>query len=333
MIKKGLKANSWVSHVQGLMNGKGGGKDSSAQATGTNVGCLEQVVKMSKEFADEKLNLKSKATEATGSRKEKGTDGAGTGSGKEKETGGAGNHDKPDGGAETKEKPFNLDETINNHLADRSYIEGYEPSQADVSVFRALNGPPPAKYVHYLRWYKHIKSYGKEIDKFPGERRGLAKLSFLQTAASGDQKKSEETKKEETKKEVDKKDEDDFDLFGSDEEDNDEAERLKAERLKAYEEKKKGKVQIIAKSNIILDVKPWDDETDMAKVEEVVRSIEADGLLWGASKLVPLAYGIKKLQISCVVEDDKVGTDFLEEEITKFEDLVQSVDIAAFNKI
>jgi len=31
--------------------------------------------------------------------------------------------------------------------------------------------------------------------------------------------------------------------------------------------------------------------------------------------------------------DDKVGTDFLEEEITKFEDLVQSVDIAAFNKI
>jgi len=29
----------------------------------------------------------------------------------------------------------------------------------------------------------------------------------------------------------------------------------------------------------------------------------------------------------------QVGTDFLEEEITKFEDLVQSVDIAAFNKI
>ena len=25
------------------------------------------------------------------------------------------------------------------------------------------------------------------------------------------------------------------------------------------------------------------------------------------AKLVPLAYGIKKLQIACVVEDDKVG--------------------------
>ena len=29
----------------------------------------------------------------------------------------------------------------------------------------------------------------------------------------------------------------------------------------------------------------------------------------------------------------QVGTDFLEEEITKFEDLVQSVDVAAFNKV
>uniref|UniRef100_A0AAY4AGY1 Translation elongation factor EF1B beta/delta subunit guanine nucleotide exchange domain-containing protein n=1 Tax=Denticeps clupeoides TaxID=299321 RepID=A0AAY4AGY1_9TELE len=52
-----------------------------------------------------------------------------------------------------------------------------------------------------------------------------------------------------------------------------------------------------------------------------------------SSKLVPVGYGIKKLQISCVVEDDKVGTDMLEEEITKFEDYVQSVDVAAFNKI
>ena len=40
------------------------------------------------------------------------------------------------------------------------------------------------------------------------------------------------------------------------------------------------------------------------------------------AKILPVAYGIKKLQISCVVEDDKVGTDFLEESITAFEDLV-----------
>lgn len=79
---------------------------------------------------------------------------------------------------------------------------------------------------------------------------------------------------------------------------------------------------LIAKSNIILDVKPWDDETDMVAMEKVVREIATDGLLWGAAKLVPLAYGIHKLQISCVVEDDKVSIDWLTEEIEKLEDFV-----------
>ena len=60
----------------------------------------------------------------------------------------------------------------------------------------------------------------------------------------------------------------------------------------------------------------------MAALEAEVRKIETDGLLWGASKLVAVGYGIKKLQICCVVEDDKVGTDFLEEEITAIEDFV-----------
>ena len=39
-------------------------------------------------------------------------------------------------------------------------------------------------------------------------------------------------------------------------------------------------------------------------------------------RFIPVAYGVQKLQISCVVEDDKVGTDFLEEKITEFEDIV-----------
>ncbi|XP_057208806.1 eukaryotic translation elongation factor 1 delta b (guanine nucleotide exchange protein) isoform X3 [Triplophysa rosa] len=132
---------------------------------------------------------------------------------------------------------------------------------------------------------------------------------------------------------VNEDDEDDIDLFGSDEEVDDEAERLKEQRLQEYAAKKAKKPALIAKSSILLDVKPWDDETEMSKLEECVRSVQVDGLLWGASKLVPVGYGIKKLQINCVVEDDKVGTDFLEEEITKFEDYVQSVDVAAFNKI
>ncbi|KAM5137542.1 elongation factor 1-delta isoform 1-T2 [Callospermophilus lateralis] len=126
----------------------------------------------------------------------------------------------------------------------------------------------------------------------------------------------------------------DIDLFGSgDEEEDKEAARLREERLRQYAEKKATKPLLVAKSSILLDVKPWDDETDMAQLEACVRSIQLDGLVWGGSQLVPVGYGIRKLRIQCVVEDDKVGTDLLEEQITKFEEHVQSVDIAAFNKI
>lgn len=124
-----------------------------------------------------------------------------------------------------------------------------------------------------------------------------------------------------------------MDLFGSDDEDDAEVERIKAERVAAYQAKKSNKPILIAKSSVLLDVKPWDDETDMKEMEKMVRSIEMDGLLWGAAKLVPVGYGIHKLQIMCVIEDEKVSIDLLSEQIEAFEDLVQSVDVAAFNKI
>lgn len=131
-------------------------------------------------------------------------------------------------------------------------------------------------------------------------------------------------------------DDDDIDLFGDDEE-SAEAERVKAERVAEYNRKRAAKEaekgKVVAKSQIVLDVKPWDDETDLAAMEQGVRAIEADGLVWGQSKLVEVGYGIKKLQITCVVEDDKVGVDFLEEHITALEDYVQSMDVASFNKL
>ncbi|XP_054083647.1 probable elongation factor 1-delta isoform X2 [Zeugodacus cucurbitae] len=128
-------------------------------------------------------------------------------------------------------------------------------------------------------------------------------------------------------------DDDDVDLFGSEDEEDEEAARVREERLAAYAAKKSKKPQIIAKSSLILDVKPWDDETDLKVMETEIRKIVSDGLLWGASKFVPVAFGIQKLSISCVVEDDKVSIDWLTEEIEKLEDYVQSVDVAAFNKI
>ncbi|XP_043916407.1 elongation factor 1-beta isoform X2 [Protopterus annectens] len=211
---------------------------------------------------------------------------------------------------------------LDEFLADKSYIEGYVPSQADVAVFEALSGPPPADLCHALRWYNHIKSYEKEKNSLPGVKKPLANYG---PAGVEDTTATKPVSKVE--------DDDDIDLFGSDDEESEEAKRIREERLAQYESKKSKKPALIAKSSILLDVKPWDDETDMAKMEECVRSIQMDGLVWGMSKLVPVGYGIKKLQIQCVVEDDKVGVDILEEQITAFEDYVQSVDVAAFNKI
>ncbi|XP_020251183.1 elongation factor 1-beta-like, partial [Asparagus officinalis] len=90
------------------------------------------------------------------------------------------------------------------------------------------------------------------------------------------------------------------------------------------------------KSSVLLDIKPWDDETDMKKLEETVRSIQMEGLLWGASKLVPVGYGIKKLQIMMTIVDDLVSVDTLIEEHLTVEPAnayIQSCDIVAFNKI
>lgn len=36
---------------------------------------------------------------------------------------------------------------------------------------------------------------------------------------------------------------------------------------------------------MLLDVKQWDDETDMVKLEECVRAFQMPGLHWGACEL------------------------------------------------
>ena len=54
-----------------------------------------------------------------------------------------------------------------------------------------------------------------------------------------------------------------------------------------------------------------------------------DGLVWKTEfKKEPVAFGVFKLLVACVIEDDKVPTDDIIEQIEAFEDFVQSVDIA-----
>ncbi|KAG6355159.1 hypothetical protein INS49_004240 [Diaporthe citri] len=215
---------------------------------------------------------------------------------------------------------------LNSWLTTRSYIVGFGASQADVACFKALKeSPDGAKYPHAARWWKHIASYEADFATLPGDASKPYTVYGPDVVAA-----TLNPAKAPTADEGD----DDVDLFGSDDEVEDaEAARIREERLAAYREKKAAKPKAAAKSVVIMDVKPWDDETDMKALEASVRSIEKDGLVWGASKLVPVGYGVNKLEISLVVEDEKISLQDLEEEIAGFEDYVQSTDIAAMQKL
>lgn len=129
-------------------------------------------------------------------------------------------------------------------------------------------------------------------------------------------------------------DDDDVDLFGSDDEVDEEAEKVKQQRLAEYAAKKAAKgPKPAAKSIVTLDVKPWDDETDLEELLANVKAIELDGLTWGAHQWIPVGFGIKKLQINLVVEDEKVSLDDLQSSIEEDEDHVQSTDVAAMQKL
>ncbi|ROV88126.1 hypothetical protein VMCG_10428 [Cytospora schulzeri] len=216
---------------------------------------------------------------------------------------------------------------LNSFLTTRSYISGYNASQADVACFKAISSAPDAaKYPNAARWYKHIASYEPEFATLSGD------ASKPYTVYGPEE--SELTVNPAKAPEKAEEDDEDVDLFGSDDEEEDtEAARIREERLEEYRKKKEGKTKPAAKSIVTMDVKPWDDETDLQALEASVRGIDKDGLVWGASKWVPVGFGIKKLQINLVVEDDKVSLEELEEEIQSFEDYVQSSDIVAMQKL
>ncbi len=57
-----------------------------------------------------------------------------------------------------------------------------------------------------------------------------------------------------------------------------------------------------------------------------------DGLRWGDEhKFVEIAYGIRKLVVSCVIVDDMVGVNDITDSIEAMEDIVQSVDMLTMN--
>jgi elongation factor 1-beta len=210
---------------------------------------------------------------------------------------------------------------LESYLTGKTYISGNEISKDDVKVYAAVLDTPNADlYPCASKWFSSVAD--KLATSFPGKAVGVS----ISAQASS----TEAAPVKEAAKEVDADEDDDLDLFG----DETEEEKAAAEARDAAKASTKKKES--GKSSVLMDVKPWDDETDMKKLEEAVRSVEIEGLLWGASKLVPVGYGIKKMTIMLTIVDDLVSIDdLIEDRLTAepINEYVQSCDIVAFNKI
>ncbi|KAM0060078.1 putative translation elongation factor EF1B/ribosomal protein S6 [Helianthus debilis subsp. tardiflorus] len=215
---------------------------------------------------------------------------------------------------------------LDEYLLSRSYITGYQASKDDLTVHAAFTKPPSPQYVNVSRWFNHIEALLR-ISGVSAEGSGVT----VEGSATFSEEAIATPPVAETKAAADEDDDSDVDLFGEETEEEKKAAEDRAAAVKASGKKKES-----GKSSVLMDIKPWDDETDMQKLEEAVRSVQMEGLLWGASKLVPVGYGIKKLQIMLTIVDDLVSVDTLIEEhltVEPINEYVQSCDIVAFNKI
>ncbi|XP_010251865.1 PREDICTED: elongation factor 1-beta-like [Nelumbo nucifera] len=211
--------------------------------------------------------------------------------------------------------------SLENYLSGKPYISGDQLTRDDIKVYAVVPEKPSNAFPNASRWYDCVSSH--LAARFPGKAVGVK--------IAGQSDPAESAPEKEAKKETPEGDDDDLDLFGDETEEDKKAAEEREAAAKASAKKKES-----GKSSVLLDVKPWDDETDMKKLEEAVRSIEMPGLLWGASKLAPVGYGIKKLQIMLTIVDDLVSVDNLIEDHLTAEpanEHIQSCDIVAFNKI
>ena len=166
---------------------------------------------------------------------------------------------------------------LNTFLADKSYIGGYRPTQGDVVVFEAVSKAPANEFENALRWYKHIASFNDaERATFQGERKSLDQYGRVAGQDSQVKQSFKSLSIKPAKEPI--VDTDDIDLFGDEDEEESE---LTKQRLAAYAEKKAQKPAVVNKSEIVFDIKPWDDETNMEELERSVRSVQLNGLLWG----------------------------------------------------
>jgi len=78
-----------------------------------------------------------------------------------------------------------------------------------------------------------------------------------------------------------------------------EAAQQEREQPQAEEQEEEGELEMVS---AVLSVKPLDDETDLGRVEELIRALdlaECPKLEFGGCRQEPMAFGLKKLVLLC----------------------------------
>ena len=222
------------------------------------------------------------------------------------------------------------DKKLENNL----FFKGPQPSNEDAEVLEELTKekcvPDQEKFPNLFAWYSLVILFKDEV---------VATWKKPEQHQKGKKGKKEEKKDEKKEEKKEKKDDeiDEDDLFGDETEEDKKAKEeahKKREEEKKEDGKKKKKVEV-QKSLVLIDVKVYDPEQDYdALAEKILKNVKRDGLVWKTEyKLDEVAFGVKKIVMGMVVEDEKVSVDDIIDELTSWADEIQSVDIVAFNKL
>jgi len=163
----------------------------------------------------------------------------------------------------------------------------------------------------------------------------LAPFQAPARALWGVDPKAEHAKKSEKVEAPAKKAEEELDdLFGDDDPEAEAKAKEQAAKRKEEAEKNKKKVKapVINKSEVVFDVKGYETTDDFDGWAKRILAIQKEGLVWKDSyKIVPVGFGMNKLEMGMIIVDDLISTDDLFDEIGSWEG-IQSVDVVKFSK-
>ena len=222
---------------------------------------------------------------------------------------------------------------LEKKLANNLFVKGAQPSHDDAEAFQkfitAKCVPDQDKYPSVWAWYSLMVLFEDEVIK-SWKPSGKPEQQGKKGGKGG---KGKGGKKEEEKKE-EKAEEEDLDLFGEETEEDKKAKEEMKKNRKKEKEGKKGKKKEVDKSHVILEVKGWEADQDLeALAKKILSTIKKDGLSWNTGyKLEEVAFGVKKLIIAFLAEDDKCSVQEIVDELESWENDIQSVEVVSFNK-